>query len=152
MQSLVKSLVVITFLCSTVSGRAQERSAFLPLNLGQAINSTYDELNPVISPDGKTLYFIRANHYENTFGSFDSQYIWCSELQNGNWYAARRISELNIGRYNAVLSVTHDGKTVLINVIYNKKGTFWKKRGLSTSTKLESGRWSTPVPLKIKKL
>jgi outer membrane protein OmpA-like peptidoglycan-associated protein len=149
---MVKSLLVLVLLSVAANGWTQEQSAFLPQNLGQSINSTYDELNPVISPDGKTLYFVRANHWENTYGSFDSQDIWFSELQNGNWTPAKRISELNIGRYNAVLSVTHDGKTVLINGVYNKKGTFWKKRGLSTSSKLESGKWSTPVPLKIKKL
>jgi len=34
-------------------------------NLGSSINSIYSELNPIISSDGRTLYFIRSNHPQN---------------------------------------------------------------------------------------
>ncbi len=47
-------------------------------NLGDAINSTYDELGPIISPDGKTLFFVVDNHPQNTFGAESSQDIWYS--------------------------------------------------------------------------
>ena len=30
-----------------------------PENLGSAVNSEFSELNPVMAPDGKTLYFGR---------------------------------------------------------------------------------------------
>lgn len=126
--------------------------SFIPENLGPHINSTYDDINPVISPDGKTLFFVRVNHPENTYGFENSEDIWYSELQpDGSWSEAQRIPSLNIGRYNSVLSISADGSTLLLNGIYNRKGNIWKKRGLSTSTKTEAG-WSTPVKLKVKKL
>lgn len=126
--------------------------SFLPQPLDKTINSSYDEINPVISPDGKTLYFVRVNHPENTFGSENSEDIWYSELQSdGTWAEAKRISSLNIGRYNAILSVSADGNTALLNGVYNKKGNIWKKRGLSISTKTGE-QWSTPEKLKVKKL
>jgi hypothetical protein len=37
-----------------------------PENLGKNINSSASELAPVISPDGKTIYFTRERHPENT--------------------------------------------------------------------------------------
>ena len=121
----MKRILFVCLLFCGLTVLGQEKSAFLPLNLGTEVNSVYDELNPVISPDGKKIFFVRSNHPENTYGSFDSQDIWTSDWQDGKWSTARRIKELNIGRYNAVLSVSNDGKTVLINRVYNKKGTFW---------------------------
>ena len=141
------SVVAILFLSSA----AQESSDFVPKNVGPNVNSTYDDFNPVLSPDDKTLYFVRANHPENTFGAFDSQDIWYSEWVNNAWSPAKRMRDLNIGRYNAILSVSDDN-TLLLKGIYNKNGTFWKKRGLSTSIKLPNGEWAIPVPLKIKGL
>ena len=149
-----KSLLVsILFLVVGLNLKAQpQTSSFVPQNLGSEINSEYDELNPVVSPDGKTIYFVRSNHPENKYGEFDSQDIWCSELINGSWTRAQRIPELNIGRYNAILSLTDEGKTVLLNGVYNKKGTFWKRRGLSFSFLQDDGSWAPPKALKIKKL
>ncbi|MBI1767722.1 MAG: OmpA family protein [Bacteroidetes bacterium] len=123
--------------------------SLLPQNLGPGINTAYDEINPVLSADGKTLFFTRVNHPENTFGSYDSEDIWYSELQGGKWSEAKRLPQLNIWRYNSVLSISKDGKTLLINGIYNKRGNFWKKRGLSVSIK-NGEEWSAPVRLKVK--
>ena len=40
-----------------------------PINLGEAINSKYDEINPMIFADGKTLFFASQGH--NSMGGFD---------------------------------------------------------------------------------
>ena len=132
-------------------GLAQQ--AYSPEKLSQAINSPYPELNPVLSPDGKTLYFVRANHPENSHGTHDTQDIWYSSLQEDeSWTEAKRMPEhLNRNRYNAVYAVYNDGNSLLLHGRYNKRGNIWKKRGLSVSHKTETG-WSAPEPLKIKKL
>ncbi|MFZ6011529.1 MAG: OmpA family protein, partial [Bacteroidota bacterium] len=128
------------------------QSAFIPKYIGEGINTAYDEINPVISPDGKTLFFTRVNHPENTFGAADSEDIWYATLQNdGAWSKAKRIANLNIGRYNSVLSISPDGNTLLLNGVYNKNGNIWKKRGLSITARMGEV-WSTPVKLKVKKL
>src|SRR5689334_38186 len=86
------------------------QSSFIPQGVGSGINTTYDEINPVLSPDGKTLYFTRVNHPENTYGFEDSQDIWVSRLKpDGTWSAAVRPLFLNIGRYNNALSLSADG-------------------------------------------
>lgn len=124
--------------------------SLLPQNLGPQINTEYSEINPVLSTDGKTLFFTRINHPENTFGAYDSEDIWYSVLKpNGEWTTASRLPTLNIWRYNSVLSISRDGNTLLINGIFNKRGNFWKKRGLSISTK-NGDDWSRPVPIKVK--
>ncbi|MBX7124530.1 MAG: OmpA family protein [Cyclobacteriaceae bacterium] len=127
------------------------QSSFLPQNLGKTVNSGYDETNPVVTPDGKTLFFVRANHPNNNYGSFDSQDIWFSEWINEQWSEARLVPGLNNARYNAILSISPDGRTILLNGVFNKKGTFFKKRGLSIST-LTSAGWSTPEALRVKRL
>jgi OmpA-OmpF porin, OOP family len=59
-----------------------------------SVNSEYSELNPMLSPDGKTLYFGRKNHPQNTGGVKDKEDIWYSQLgEDGKWQLAR-----NMGR------------------------------------------------------
>lgn len=131
---------------------AYSQSAFSPENLGPGVNSIYPELNPILSPDGKTLYFVRANHPENQYGPYDSQDIWMSQLrEDGNWdQAVRMVYPFNTARYNAVYAVIGDGNSLLINGIFDKKGE-WKKRGLSIIHNLGKNDWGKPERVKIKR-
>lgn len=142
-------ILAFTGLLWSVNLFAQE-DPFLPRNLGEAVNSAYSEIKPVVSSDGQTLYFVRINHPENRYGIKGSQDIWFSNLQqDGSWMEAQRMPDnVNIGRYNAVLALSNDGQTMIINGVYNKKGTFWKGRGLSV-VKMENGTWGSPEPVKI---
>jgi Tol biopolymer transport system component len=122
-------------------------SAFLmaqnkPENLGTAINTEYSELGPVMSPDGKTLYFGRKNHPQNKYGVngseqiAGSQDIWFSENTMGAWTPARRMSEnLNRDQYNSILSISPDGQTILMKGAY-LNGQY-ETRGFSIAKKLE---------------
>jgi OmpA-OmpF porin, OOP family len=92
-----------------------------PESIGSAVNTEYSELNPVMSPDGRTLYFGRKNHPQNKFGMAGteqiagSQDIWYSESLMGAWTTARRMSEaLNRDQYNTIYSVSPDGQTILV--------------------------------------
>lgn len=142
---------LVCFILLVLPAWVKAQSEYIPKNLGNAINTEYDEINPVLSPDGKTLFFIRVNHPENNYGSFDSEDIWYSEWVNGEWKPATHLPQLNNGRYNAILSVSSDGKSALINGVFNKKGTFFLKRGLSLAMRTPDG-WSAPQRLHIKKL
>jgi outer membrane protein OmpA-like peptidoglycan-associated protein len=150
MRITTRYFLLIFFLLTKV---AVAQTGFVPIDLGEKINTSYDEINPVLSPDGKTLFFTRVNHPENSYGEKDSQDIWSSTLQSdGTWSVPSRILNLNIGRYNSVLSISGDGNTLLLNGIYNKKGNIWKKRGLSTATKIGADEWSGPEKLKVNTL
>jgi outer membrane protein OmpA-like peptidoglycan-associated protein len=127
------------------------QNLFLPQNLGENINTVYAEINPVVSTDGKTLYFTKIIPAYG-FGEADRQEIWSSKLEaNGKWSKAERMpSNLNISNYSSVLSVSGDGNTLLVNGIYNKKGNLWMKRGMSTITKSDES-WGIPQRVKISK-
>lgn len=138
-------------------GRAQApvatppASAYKGENLGPQVNSIYNEGNPLISPDGKTLYYTREDHPNNTkFADKDngSSDIWYSEWQPSNqWGPARRMgSPLNQFNHNAVFSITPDGNTLLLRGAY-VNGQY-ETRGFSISKRTASG-WGVPEKLNI---
>lgn len=140
---------LLFFLLISISLLAQKA----PENLGSAVNSEYSELNPVISPDGRTLYFGRKNHPSNRYGVkgsetiSGSQDIWFSEKVGDTWSFARRLSEvLNRDQYNTILSISPDGQTILLKGAY-VNGTY-ETRGFSISNKTTGG-WSVPVKIDI---
>jgi outer membrane protein OmpA-like peptidoglycan-associated protein len=117
-------------------------------NLGTGVNSPYVELNPVIAPDGQTLYFARQKHPDNTKRKADPQDIWYSQLDTlGNWQTAERLlAPLNDPYPNGVCSVSPDGNTLVLLNQYQKDGP--PLPGVSISHRTRKG-WSQPTALKI---
>jgi len=141
------SLTTLSLLVTIISF-SQAQNPTKPENLGNAVNSEYNEIAPVISPDGQTLYFSRISHPQNSFGDKGSQDIWFAEVVNGSqWGLAKRLpAPLNKEEYNSLYSITPDGNTVLIKGAY-KNGRY-ETRGFSTSQRLARG-WSAPEKLDI---
>ena len=91
--------------------------------LSENINTSYEEKKPIISPDGKTLYFVRQFYPGNNRGTKDPQDIYISELENGEWTKARNIGKpLNDGNPNGVCAVTPDGNFLLVINGYDEYG------------------------------
>ena len=120
-------------------------------NLGVSVNSELEELVPVISPDGKTLYFVRQGHPSNIGYNkkHEDQDIWFStKRDSGSWTTAVNIgTPLNNGNNNAIYSVTPDGNSLLLLGKYHKDSA--SENGFSISHKTYSG-WSFPENLNIK--
>lgn len=121
--------------------------------LDENVNSDISELNPLLSPDGKTLYFSRRNHPGNVGGVTDKEDIWYSELgADGKWTLAKNMGpEFNNEHPNFInaVSATPDGKSVII-LLGNKYLENGKMQaGVSVSDNL-NGKWSEPVALNIK--
>lgn len=119
--------------------------------LDKNVNSDYTELNPMLSPDGKTMYFSRKNHPENVGGVEDKEDIWYSELGgDGKWTLARNMGpQFNNAGPNFVNAVnsTPDGQTVL--VLGNKYLPNGKMvAGVSLSNQV-NGNWTPPAPIQI---
>jgi OOP family OmpA-OmpF porin len=121
--------------------------------LGNNINSEYNELNPLLSPDGKTLYFSRKNHPRNTGGLKDKEDIWYSELDStGHWKLAKNMgyafNNEDPNFVNSIQSVTPDGRTavMLLGNKYLDNGKM--QAGVSISSNV-GGLWSKPVALTI---
>jgi outer membrane protein OmpA-like peptidoglycan-associated protein len=101
-----------------------------PENLGANINSIYQEIAPMVAPDGKSIYFTRSKHPQNV-GNPDKQDVWYSELQeDGSFGIAKNIgAPINTPQHNSSFSITPDGNTMLLNNVYNTDGTL--EKGLS---------------------
>lgn len=117
-------------------------------NLGTCINSTYADITPQISPDGRTLYFDRKNSPDNAGRAEDTDDIWFSTLQaDGNWGPARNLgAPLNTAGPNSVASVLPDGNTLLVTGVYlagGRTGT-----GLSLASRTRDG-WGAPTQVRI---
>lgn len=112
-------------------------------NIGPQVNSKGQEVAPVISPDGKTLYFTRGLHDRN-IGDPKNQDVWYSTLQaNGEWGNAVNIGPpVNTPADNAVSGMSPDGRTLYLINVYKPDGSV--TYGLSKSTLGKNG-WSFPV-------
>jgi outer membrane protein OmpA-like peptidoglycan-associated protein len=116
-------------------------------NLGDSINTTFFETKPLISPDGKTLYFARQNYPQNKGGEMDEQDIYYSELTISGWSKAKNIGEpLNNEHPNGVVSISPNGMQMILLHVYREGNKF--KDGIAISTKSADG-WSVPVRIEI---
>jgi len=81
---------------------------------GSVINTTYHESSPVVSPDGQTMYFVRANHPQNRYKNEGSNDLWMSTKQsNGSWGTPVHLpSPINEHHGNQIFTVLPDNKTV----------------------------------------
>lgn len=112
------------------------------------LNTAYSELLPRITPDGKTLYFVREGHPLNTKGTLASQDIWVSDVSNGieNATATHLGSPFNGQINNAVAGISPDENSMVIKGAYvNGK---YEGLGYSKVTRTKDG-WSAPEKLEI---
>ncbi|MES2764900.1 MAG: OmpA family protein [Bacteroidota bacterium] len=127
------------------------KKGVLKENLGENINNQYEQVVPVIAPDGNTLYWSTSFSPENTGGALDGEEIWYSTLQNGKWSKYKNIGRpLNNREPNWVISVTPDNNTMLIANQYRANGES-NGGGLSQTHRTKDG-WSLPENVNIKNL
>lgn len=73
-----------------------------PVNIGEPINTEYDETGVFIHPDGKTMFFCSQGH--RTMGGFD---IFKSTLDKGKWSEPENIGyPINSADDDVFLSIT----------------------------------------------
>ncbi|MFN6943573.1 MAG: OmpA family protein [Cytophagaceae bacterium] len=144
---------VLSFLVVAVHAQVNAPEKYQKVQMGQLVNSEVNEISPLISPDGKTLYFVRVNHPQNTYGNkckkdICSQDIWYSELMSdGRWSEARRMDEpFNTGEFNSVINISPDGNKLLV------RGGFedgkYEPYSLAISKRNRDG-WTIPQKLNI---
>lgn len=118
--------------------------------LGDSINTSFKEIGPLFSPDGKRMYFSRINHPNNMGGAKDLEDIWYSDLDltTGEWKKAQNLGKpLNNKGPNFICSITPRGYyyDVLLGNHYLRDNM---KAGLSIASRNESG-YSKPRPVII---
>jgi outer membrane protein OmpA-like peptidoglycan-associated protein len=156
-----KNFTVVVFLfCSAFWAQAQNPEIGVKeiigydsvlQNLGPAINTRFTEVRPVISPDGKTLYFARQFFPKNKGGQQDEQDIWYATRTNTKeqkWSEARSLgSPVNTADPNGVCAVTPDGNSLLLINTYNPDGSM-NMEGASITTRTKKG-WTLPAKVNI---
>ncbi|MEZ4849572.1 MAG: sialidase family protein [Bacteroidia bacterium] len=118
-------------------------------NLGENVNSNVDDLAPVITPDGKTIYFTRNNHPENQFGAQGTEDVWVTVYDEGTetWSKARNMGKsFNDQKINGIQSISPDGNSIMVFGAY-ENGEY-KGLGFSMRRRTEDG-WSPPEEIKI---
>lgn len=146
---IVRLIYISIIALLPILGIAQ--SKFTPQSISPNINTEYDELNPIMTPDGNRIYFVRLNHPENYYGIDGSQDIWYSDKQtDGTWSEPVRIdANFNKARNNAILAISMNGRDFLVSGQYTGKNHIWKKRGLSIVNTIDSNNFTNPLPVKI---
>ena len=121
------------------------------VNLGPNVNSSVVDTHPVISPDGRTLYFARQNHPGNIGGKSDPQDVWYSTLQSASakaWGPAKNLGgPINTAGFpNGLASVSASGQRLLLLGHYTSEGL--EPKGPSMSERGPGG-WSRPADVDI---
>ncbi|HEX8060763.1 MAG TPA: hypothetical protein VF473_07495 [Cyclobacteriaceae bacterium] len=135
-------MVVCSGLC-VVSAFAQDLQ-FESLNkLPVSINTNCDEIMPLGSVDGRTLYFARVACSSNDGGVEGGSDIWISEYnkQSKEWGRPKNAgSVLNDRGNNAIVGMSADGKSVYL--VKTSPGR--RIKGVYVSKKITGGKWSPP--------
>lgn len=141
---MVRFIHLLTFLLVAIASSGQQAALFDP------VNSSYDELSPVVSPDGRLLFFTRANHPSNVGGVRDPGDIWFSVLTDANTWSApvHADAKLNDRSFNAVAGFSADGSRIFLMNHFDPSGATARTQGLSVSVNGASG-WSRPQNITI---
>jgi outer membrane protein OmpA-like peptidoglycan-associated protein len=121
-----------------------------PIKLNEAINTSCDESSPVLSKDGKILYFSRVLCPTNIGGETAGQDIYMSQKdESGNWKKAVNIgAPLNNKFENAPVSLSDDDKTLFLQNLY--RGGDKMAAGVSYAVKKGDTLWDFPKSIHLK--
>ena len=80
--------------------------------LSPSVNSTGEESLPLLSPDGRQLFFTRALFAGNTGGKFSGMDVWYSEASADTWKNPSNVlpGGMNNEGHNVLIGMSHDGK------------------------------------------
>lgn len=137
---------LIYFFCIALNG---QELAHIRID---GINSSYDEHSPMLSPDGKTLYFTRAGHPANVGGVLDKGDIWFSTKSGDSWsQPVHAGTDINHPGLNGVVGFSTDGQRMYLLNFFDPegRGISKQKNGLSVSM-MNDGKWGQPQKLAIK--
>ncbi len=137
-------LILTVFFGFAYSALAQDNSSDnytkrAKINLGRQINSPFSELAPIISPNGKLLFFTMGRDHPSNLGEDHLQDCYVSHrAQNGSWSAPKNLGlPINSVGNDAISGVSPDGRTLFIkNFIYNPTN------GYCFARKDTNGRWN----------
>lgn len=102
-------------------------------NMGPSFNSPYDDISPIVTLDGKTIYFGREKSPDNIGGEEDIEDVWYATSVDGEkWSAAKNLGmPINTKTVDNLAAISADNNTMV----------FCKIDGFSFSKRTDNG-WS----------
>lgn len=149
----LKSLIVLVLLNFSLPAVAQD-SPVLPqrtkTRLPEEFSAHQPTILPVLTSDGKRMYFDRKNYAGDIGGTNDFDDIWFSDLLPGGlWTKAQNVgAPLNTLGSDVLCSLSPDDRTALVYGIYDKELPV-KNEGFSLS-RYKNGAWQFPEPITIR--
>lgn len=142
------SIIALLLLTGWLPALAQVTEFEAPEKLSNELNSpAAEESLPLISSDGKTMYFVRSFHPDNAGGEKGGHDIWFSTREEGGeWTVAQNLTDFNSKANNAVAGLSEDGKTIYLINTYEGKNRAGV--GISKAT-FDGSKWSDPVDMKV---
>lgn len=138
---MVRGALFVFFVVMSSVAMGQYLDFMEPQKLPPAINSEDEEIMPLLSADGNTLFFSRVLHSGNVGGRFSGADVWTSTRTNGVWTKAKNTDyPFNTKENNGVVGLSTDGKTAyLLNTSGSKKlkGVYFSRKQGSTWTEPE---------------
>ena len=139
---------LVFFICSfSLEFMAQIYDFTDPLRLPGQINSSAEETNPTLSPDGQTIYFVRTLEIKNTGGIYD-QDIWTSKYNGMEWSGGKAMGNLNNKLNNAVFASVQDTAASRLYLISSYTTDKDIRKGIAVST-LKDTIWGLPIKVAI---
>ena len=139
--------------CTLIGGHAaRAQMATKPgqaVKLDTLVNSGFEEIMPLLSPDRKSLYFVRSLSPANMGGKEAGQDVWMSSLgPDGRWQRAVNLGvPIDNDANNAICGISKDGNIIYLTNVYGRKGRM--EPGVSFSRRGADGKWSQPEALKL---
>jgi OOP family OmpA-OmpF porin len=154
-------VVFFSFLSSFVWAQKAE-------TLGSSINSESNELHPLLSMDGKTMYFTRswvppkssdivngknkAKDAEEWNKNLSNEIWFSTKSADGRWSLAKKMPrQVNRDTYNDIFDISADGNTALIRNEFMKGIVNPDKVGFSIIKK-KGSIWQAPEALEVPNL
>lgn len=114
-------------------------------NLGESVNSFGSEISPLVTPDGKTMYFTRKNHVGNT-GTIMNDDVWISNYDGTKWSTAVNAGgPINNDANNYVVGISDNGELLTLANTYHPIEA--SRIGISQTWKSSYGSWVFPKNL-----
>lgn len=128
--------------------RGQEFVFSEPMRLDENINSSAEEVYPLLSADGRVLFFVRSFYKGNVGGKNAGQDIWYTRRNSsGRWGYPINLIELNSSSNNVVVG-TGEADTILYLQNTYSDPLSWDY-GIAFSS-FEKDKWSDPKELNLK--
>lgn len=108
----MKTYIFVFLLSLPIFAEAQLLEFYSVTRLPSSVNSAGEESFPLLSPNGKELFFTRALYDGNIGGKFSGHDIWYSEHAGKDWkISSNAFVHMNNEGQNAMVGISRDGAT-----------------------------------------